>query len=116
MRRPYSFKSLRIGEAGRRFSSHTRARGLWFEDIADAKVVRSEAQPMKEQWWCTNCGVSVDLDTHGRCSACGSDAVDSVERRGLPINATRASITPFTGLSITSNTPAADRVIAPELA
>jgi hypothetical protein len=30
---------------------------------------------MNNQWLCVNCQTQIDLDTHGRCSACGSDAV-----------------------------------------
>jgi len=30
--------------------------------------------------WCADCNHPVSLDTHGRCSDCQSDAVDSMER------------------------------------
>jgi hypothetical protein len=33
---------------------------------------------MEKQWWCVSCLTEVDLDTHGRCSGCGSDAVDMI--------------------------------------
>jgi hypothetical protein len=35
---------------------------------------------MEKQWWCVSCLTEIDLDTHGRCSACGSDAVDRIGR------------------------------------
>jgi hypothetical protein len=31
---------------------------------------------MKKQWFCVSCISQIDLDTHGRCSICGSDAVE----------------------------------------
>jgi Zn finger protein HypA/HybF involved in hydrogenase expression len=35
-------------------------------------------------WWCMDCLAEVELDTHGRCGSCESEAVDSVdERAGL---------------------------------
>jgi uncharacterized paraquat-inducible protein A len=30
---------------------------------------------MTDLWMCQNCGAIVELDKHGRCSVCGSDAV-----------------------------------------
>jgi hypothetical protein len=33
---------------------------------------------MEKQWWCVSCLAESELDTHGRCSACGSDAVDRI--------------------------------------
>ena len=38
---------------------------------------------MNERWWCLDCRTIVELDTHGRCSACSSNAVDSMERQPL---------------------------------
>ncbi len=35
---------------------------------------------MNEMWLCLDCRRSVELDPHGRCGTCGSDAVDSAER------------------------------------
>ena len=37
---------------------------------------------MSELWWCINCHTKVELDIHGRCSHCASEAVDSMERLG----------------------------------
>jgi hypothetical protein len=34
---------------------------------------------MEKQWVCVSCISQIELDTHGRCSTCGSDAVDRVE-------------------------------------
>jgi hypothetical protein len=36
---------------------------------------------MNKQWLCLNCLTQIALDIHGRCSACGSDAVDRIEHR-----------------------------------
>jgi len=33
---------------------------------------------MEKQWWCVSCLAEIELDTHGRCSACGSNAVDRI--------------------------------------
>ena len=38
---------------------------------------------MKKEWFCVSCLVETDLDIHGRCSSCGSDAVDRVESRPI---------------------------------
>ena len=36
------------------------------------------------RWYCMDCLAEVELDTHGRCCCCESEAVDSMEpRRGL---------------------------------
>jgi len=29
------------------------------------------------RWWCMDCRSAVDLDLHGRCGSCESEAVDS---------------------------------------
>jgi hypothetical protein len=29
------------------------------------------------RWWCMDCRSAVDLDRHGRCEGCESEAVDS---------------------------------------
>jgi len=34
---------------------------------------------MDKEWICISCLNLIDLDIHGRCSTCGSDAVDWVE-------------------------------------
>jgi hypothetical protein len=36
-----------------------------------------------ERWWCIDCRAQVDLNKHARCSTCGSEAVDSMERKGM---------------------------------
>lgn len=36
-------------------------------------------------WICLNCNSYVELDTHGRCAACGSDAVDVDERPQMTV-------------------------------
>jgi hypothetical protein len=35
---------------------------------------------INNQWVCLSCAVQVALDIHGRCSFCGSDAVDRLDR------------------------------------
>jgi hypothetical protein len=41
---------------------------------------------MRELWWCLDCRRMIELDRHGRCSSCDSDAVDPVERSRLWAN------------------------------
>jgi len=35
---------------------------------------------VNRNWWCADCRVPTDLDQHGRCGTCGSDAVDMMSR------------------------------------
>jgi len=35
---------------------------------------------MLKRWWCMDCRSAVDLNRHGRCGACESEAVDSFNR------------------------------------
>ena len=35
---------------------------------------------VSRNWWCADCRVPTDLDRHGRCGSCGSDAVDMMSR------------------------------------
>ncbi len=58
-----------------------------------------QKQAIKETWWCGNCCTSIELDIHGRCGNCGSDAVDPMERRGFRMNPTPTRITRTTVLS-----------------
>lgn len=51
---------------------------------------------MNRQWWCANCRAPMELDIHGRCGTCGSDAVDGIERSGFRVNATRTHNKPLT--------------------
>jgi hypothetical protein len=37
---------------------------------------------MEKRWWCVSCFTQIDLDRHGRCSICGSEAVDRIIVRG----------------------------------
>ncbi len=39
---------------------------------------------MNNSWWCADCWTAVQLDQHGRCDTCGSEAVDPIERRPAP--------------------------------
>ncbi len=57
---------------------------------------------MEKQWWCVNCLTPIELDIHGRCSTCGSDAVDRIERGAFLRNATRTRATPLTAPSVVS--------------
>jgi hypothetical protein len=34
------------------------------------------------RWWCMDCRSAVELDKHGRCGSCESEAVDSMSPRG----------------------------------
>jgi hypothetical protein len=34
------------------------------------------------RWYCMDCKSEVELDKHGRCECCESEAVDSMETRG----------------------------------
>jgi Zn finger protein HypA/HybF involved in hydrogenase expression len=34
-----------------------------------------------ERWWCMDCLAPVELDKHGRCASCDSEAVDLMDRR-----------------------------------
>ena len=43
-------------------------------------------EAMEKQWWCVSCLAEIELDTHGRCGACGSDAVDRIERGAFTMN------------------------------
>ena len=36
-----------------------------------------------KQWWCASCVAKTQMDTHGRCGYCGSDAVDRIGRNPL---------------------------------
>jgi len=38
---------------------------------------------MKKQWFCVSCVSEIELDTHGRCSTCGSDAVERIAQRAM---------------------------------
>jgi Zn finger protein HypA/HybF involved in hydrogenase expression len=29
-------------------------------------------------WWCMDCQSPVELDTHGRCGSCESEAIDTI--------------------------------------
>ncbi len=57
---------------------------------------------MQSRWCCIDCVSEIDLDTHGRCGTCGSDAVDRIGRTG-----NRASSDTPAPLSIARATPLA---------
>jgi hypothetical protein len=49
-------------------------------------LLRIQGQPgeqMKKQWFCVSCVSQIELDTHGRCSTCGSDAVERVAQGAI---------------------------------
>lgn len=48
---------------------------------------------MKRQWWCASCLAQIDLDSHGRCSSCGSDAVDLIKGGALAVEAAKPQST-----------------------
>ena len=35
-----------------------------------------------DRWYCMDCKSEVELDRHGRCGSCESEAIDSMEPRG----------------------------------
>jgi hypothetical protein len=46
---------------------------------------------MMSHWWCMDCLADVDLNKHGRCGCCDSEAVDPVDQRGgVPAQAAMA--------------------------
>jgi hypothetical protein len=40
-----------------------------------------------ERWWCIDCRAPVDLNSHGRCECCDSEAVDTMERNYMQASA-----------------------------
>ena len=52
------------------------------------------------RWHCMDCRSEVDLDRHGRCGCCGSEAVDSMEQRGGLTGVISAAQTEGSGASI----------------
>ncbi len=53
---------------------------------------------MKNQWWCVSCLTQIGLDSHGRCSNCGSDAVDRIEHGAFEMKVTTSQSAPLSGL------------------
>jgi len=47
----------------------------------------SRGDAMEKRWWCVSCFTQIDLDRHGRCSICGSDAVDRIVRGASAMDA-----------------------------
>jgi len=39
---------------------------------------RQSGESIMKQWWCASCLEQISLDSHGRCSTCGSDAVGRI--------------------------------------
>ena len=48
--------------------------------VPTAQRRRQSGEPMEKQWFCVSCISQIELDTHGRCSTCGSDAVERITR------------------------------------
>ena|GEM_PF-4605032 len=40
---------------------------------------------MEKKWFCVSCISQIELDTHGRCSTCGSDAVERMAEGAIRI-------------------------------
>jgi hypothetical protein len=40
---------------------------------------------MANQWFCVSCVSQIELDIHGRCSTCGSDAVERMAQGVIQI-------------------------------
>ena len=53
---------------------------------------------MKTQWWCVSCLTQIELDHHGRCGNCGSDAVDRIEHGRFEPKFARTQNAPLSGL------------------
>ena len=46
------------------------------------------------RWWCMDCRADVELNKHGRCGCCDSEAVDPVDQRGgMPAQVSMAEAT-----------------------
>ena len=44
------------------------------------------------RWWCMDCRLAVDLDRHGRCGSCESEAVHTLnQQNGLAVSASIGS-------------------------
>jgi Zn finger protein HypA/HybF involved in hydrogenase expression len=56
--------------------------------------INREVATMKTQWWCVSCLTQIQLDSHGRCSNCGSDAVDRIEHGAFAMNIARNQSAP----------------------
>ena len=35
------------------------------------------------RWWCMDCRAAVELNRHGRCGCCESEAIDLMEEKGV---------------------------------
>jgi len=44
-----------------------------------------------ERWWCLDCQAVVELNVHGQCGCCGSEAVDTAYRKPL----TKKDLAPY---------------------
>ena len=45
------------------------------------------------RWWCMDCRLEVELDSHGRCGSCESEAVDPLnQQNGLTVTASMGSV------------------------
>lgn len=47
-----------------------------------------------ERWWCIDCRAPVELNRHGRCGCCDSEAVDTMERNYMQANAMQLDAVP----------------------
>ena len=36
-----------------------------------------------ERWWCLDCRMTVELNSHARCEVCDSEALDTMERTNM---------------------------------
>jgi rRNA maturation endonuclease Nob1 len=43
------------------------------------QIATMREQAMRKHWWCANCLIQIELDVHGRCKICGSNAVDRMQ-------------------------------------
>ena len=60
---------------------HLQTGFLENEAMSNTTVFIAQTQTWGDRtWWCADCRVPTDLDRHGRCGTCGSDAVDVMMR------------------------------------
>lgn len=96
-------KSSIFGRSAYHQQSTRRAEKSAFSKLVAAPLLLSE-RPMsliqllkpirgaiKKQWCCVSCLAEIELDIHGGCSSCGSDAVDRIGCGSLRMTASPAS-------------------------
>lgn len=52
-----------------------------------------------DSWWCMDCRSVVELNKHGRCGCCESEAVDPIAQADRQLGAVSAAHTPVSDTS-----------------